>query len=353
MVKATTTIKQVLNYQPEHAVWFVENAALYNRVAAFYFDVIQAHIKVLELDNRDALQALEGLTHTTQSNPTPVMPLSEIQADLPAMFRRAVINAALGSARSFSSNLSKWRKRKEKAQAKGKKFTERPPVPPRSWNESATLYAGQWKERVGSSIMIKVWTGTCWSWVKVRITGRELPADADHGSPQLIRKGNHWWLHTPIEKQFKSPGKIGKQVTTNAQTKICAVDLNISENIAVCTIQTVEGSILATKFIGGGRRVSGFRKKLLGRIARNRRKTGIIAEGEQDNADLWSKIRHVDEQAAHLISNRIVQFAKQHEATILTFEHLGNLKPRSGKYSKRGNEKRAFWMKGRIFTYSK
>src|SRR6266436_4374964 len=261
MAKATTTIKHVLSYQHDHAAWFAANAALFNHVAAFYFQVIQAHAGVL---------------------------------DLPAMFRRAAIHAALGSARSFYSHLAKWRKRKEKTEAKGKKVHERPPVPPRSWNKSATLYAGMWKERNHSSIVVKVWTGTCWSWLKVRLTGRELPLDVEMGSPQLIRHGDQWWLHTPLERQFKSPGKIEKQLTTNPDTKICAVDLNINENIAVCTIQTVEGSILATTFIGGGQRVNGFRKKLLGRIARNRRETGIIAQGEQDNADLWRKIRNKD-----------------------------------------------------------
>ncbi len=257
MAKATITIKQVLNYGPEHAAWFAANQVLYNRVCAFYFAVIQAHVKILDLSNKEALTALEKLTHTTQSNPAPIMPLEEVAENIPAMFRRAAINAALGSARSFFSHLQKWQQRKEKAEAKGMKFHERPPVPPRTWNKSAVLYAGMWKQRSAKSIVIKVWTGTCWSWIKVRITGRELPTHADLGSPQLIGKGSQWWLHTPIEKQFKSPGKIEKQVTTNAQTKICAVDLNINEHIAVCTIQTVEGSILATKFIGGGRRLSG------------------------------------------------------------------------------------------------
>ncbi|MFL5692528.1 MAG: zinc ribbon domain-containing protein [Ktedonobacteraceae bacterium] len=353
MAKATTTVKQVLNYQAEHGAWFAANQDLYNQVCAFYFEVIQAHVNVLDLSNKEALTALEKLTHTTQSNPNPVLPLAELAEDIPAMFRRAAIHAALGSARSFHSHLNKWQKRKEKARVKGKKFHERPPVPPRTWHKSATLYRGLWKQRAASSMVIKVWTGTCWSWIKVRLTGRELPTDAELGSPQLIRKDKQWWVHTPIEKQFKNPGKIEKQVTTNPETKICSVDLNLNENIAVCTIQTVEGSILATKFIGGGREISGFRKKQLGRIARNRRKTGIIAEGQQDNTDLWKKIRQVDEQAAHLISARIVQCAKTHEATILVFEHLGNLKPTKGKYSQRGNAKRAFWMKGRIFKYAK
>src|SRR5215469_14426178 len=78
----------------------------------------------------------------------------------------------------------------------------------------------------------------------------------------------------------------------------------------------------------------------------------MIAEGEQDNADLWRKIRHVDEQIAHLVSARIVQFAREQQASILVFEHLGKLRPAKGTYSRRGNAKRAFWMKGRIFRYS-
>ncbi len=353
MAKATTTIKQVLNYQAGHGAWFAANQALFNRVTAFYFGVIQAHEKVLDLSHKDALTALEILTHATEKNPNPVMPLQEIAVAIPAMFRRAAINAALGSARSFSSHLKKWRKRKERAIAKGKKWSERPPVPPRTWNKSVPFYVGQWKERTASSILLKIWTGTCWSWIKVRITGRELPAEAEIGSPSLTKHGNQWWLHTPIEKPFSSPAKIEQQVTTNTATKICAIDLNLGEQIAVCTIQTVEGTILATKFIGGGRRISGFRKQQLGWIARNRRKTDIIAQGEQDNADLWRKISSRDDDLAHLVSARIVQFAVKHEATILVFEHLGNLKPEKGKYSRRGNSKRAFWMKGRIFKYAK
>jgi len=92
---------------------------------------------------------------------------------------------------------------------------------------------------------------------------------------------------------------------------------------------------------------------VLGRIARNRSQTGIIAENEQDNVDLWRKIRNTDEHIAHLVSARIVQFAAEQGASILVFEHLGNLKPTKGKYSHRGNVKRAFWMKGRIFGYAK
>jgi IS605 OrfB family transposase len=308
---------------------------------------------VLDLSRKEALTALETLTHATSKNGAPVVPLASIAEQIPAYFRRAAINAAIGSARSFYTSLKKWRTRKEKVAAKGKPFREHPPVPPRTWNKSAPFYAGLWKDRSGSSILLKIWTGTCWSWIKVRTLGRDVPDGFEMGSPTLVRKGKQWWLHTPIEKSFTSPTKIAEQITTNTQTRICSVDLNLNEHLAVCSVQTVEGTILATRFIGGGDRISGFRKKLLGRIARNRSKTGIIAEHEQDNAALWRKIRAVDEQIAHLVSARIVQFAQEQGASILVFEHLGNLKPEKGKYSHRGNSKRQFWMKGRIFKYAK
>src|SRR5215470_18002734 len=158
MAKATITIRQALQYQPQQASWFAARAALFNRVAAFYFEVIQAHEQVLELSSKEALTALEQLTHRTGANPHPVMPLSQIAQEVPALFRRAAIHAALGSAHSFCAHLKKWRARKEKVDAKGKKFTERPPVPPRSWNKSATLYTSMWKGRTASSLVIKVWT---------------------------------------------------------------------------------------------------------------------------------------------------------------------------------------------------
>ena len=187
MAKATTTIRQVLTYHPEHAAWFAATQRLFNQIAAFYFEVISTHENVLDLANKEALTALERLTHATKKNPAPVLPLCQVAQDVPAMFRRAAIHAALGSARSFSTHLSSFRKRKEKANARGKKFTERPPVPPRKWNKSTTLYAGQWKERTASSILLKLWSGSCWCWIKVRITGRELPVGVEMGSPTVAK----------------------------------------------------------------------------------------------------------------------------------------------------------------------
>jgi putative transposase len=265
MAKATKTIRQALHYPPQYAAYFAANQVLFNRVVAFYFDCIQAHEGLLALKNKGALTALEQLTHTTESNPHPIMPLTDLAPDIPALFRRAAINAALGSARSFFSSLKKWRARKEQHEAKqtqkGKKspFRVRPPVPPRSWNKSAPFYASLWRERCTRSIVLKVWTGSCWSWLKIHTLGRDLPAGDLMGSPQLVRKGDRWWLHTPLEKTFEAPAKVREQLTA-AATRICAVDLNLDQHLAVCSVQTVEGTRLSTSFIGNGTAVAGTRR---------------------------------------------------------------------------------------------
>ncbi len=116
-----------------------------------------------------------------------------------------------------------------------------------------------YKARTDTTLLLKEWTGACWSWVKVHTLGHDLPAGFEVGSPVLVWKGGTWWLHTPIEKSFTAPAKIAVQVT-DTTTKLCSVDLNLGENIAVCTVPTVKGTILATKCIKGGKRLSGFRK---------------------------------------------------------------------------------------------
>ena len=108
MAKATTTIRQVLNHQPSHGAWFAATQALFNQVAAFYFEVALANVPILALSTQEALTALERLTHATKKNPHPVMPLSAIAEHIPALFRRAAIHAGrvIGSGRSTRGRLA-------------------------------------------------------------------------------------------------------------------------------------------------------------------------------------------------------------------------------------------------------
>src|SRR5215469_9357258 len=93
--------------------------ALFNQVvAAFYWQVLDAHPGLLDLSSKDALTELERLTHSTANHPAPAMPLSEIATQVPALFRRAAIHTALGSRHSFQTHLARWQRAKARAEAK-------------------------------------------------------------------------------------------------------------------------------------------------------------------------------------------------------------------------------------------
>lgn len=53
------------------------------------------------------------------------------------------------------------------------------------------------------------------------------------------------------------------------------------------------------------------------------------------------------------MSRRIVEFARAHGATLLVFEHLTPYRPKKGSFSQRGNEKRAYRLRSKIYHYSR
>lgn len=372
MARATKTIRHRIEYRDKISGYFDTTKQLFNSVAAFYYGVLEAHPQLIQEHNHLVIRKLEQLTNATKMHPNPPIPLSDVVPDVASRFRRAAIMAAIGTFRSFSTNLAKWHAKKAEFEARlaqrkntGKKannlkFKERPPVPPRKWNKSPVFYAdGTYKDYSNQSIMLKLWTGKEWVWCRFKLSGREIPLGYETGSPQVIKKGiKDYRLHVPVEKEFITNGKVEKQVKTanngeNPDFRILAVDLNLDDNIAVATVMNSEGTPLVTRFFRGGNEQNGFRKRMLGWIATNRSKTKAMAKDEQDNKRLWDKIHHRDDNMAHKVSRGLVNFALSHSATVIVFEHLTKLRPEKGRYSKRGNTKRAYWLKGKIFNYTK
>jgi putative transposase len=345
-VATKTIIEQLEN---KHRDWVVATSALFNQAVAFYFDILQGDELLLRLPNKQVLTELEKLTIKTIQNPAP---LRSLPWELPAYFRRAAINIATSAARSFYSNLARWHKQKAKAEAKGKKFNERPPVPPREFHQHPLLYAGMYRFEAGCMVL-KLFTGTSWCWIKFTMAGRNIPADWQQASPKLVLRGKRIELHIPIEKKVKVK-KIQQQIQEDALLLVCAVDLNINDNLAVCTILKADGTQIACRFIGGGASSSGRRKRALGRIAKKRSKTNNgPREKERDNKQLWAYVNNIDQYEAHRVSRRVVEFAAQYGAVVIVFEHLGNFKPQRGKYSRRANSKRSYWLRGKIFKFTK
>lgn len=132
--------------------------------------------------------------------------------------------------------------------------------------------------------------------------------------------------------------------------RLCLVDLGIKRH-AVITIQDTEGRVYATNFISGAQD-NHLRKQYLEKVNSLQSQTKVIPEDERFAKDLWDKISNFNDNIAHKVSRRIVNFAKEHGAKIIVFEHLGNLRPSKGTRSHWLNQKLGYWIKGRTFRYS-
>jgi hypothetical protein len=77
-------------------------------------------------------------------------------------------------------------------------------------------------------------------------------------------------------------------------------------------------------------------------------KTGIIGEGFCSLR--WCKLSNRENEAGKSFARQIVEFAFLWQCNIISFEHLKNLKPCRGKYSRRSNQKRAYWLKSKVFN---
>jgi putative transposase len=245
MVATKTIIKQLEKKKVEAVE---ATRVLYNEAIKFYFELIQSHQGLLELATKPLLTELEKLTVETLSNSQPIFPLPW---QLPAMFRRSAINTAIGQARSFHSNLARWHKKKEKAIANSKKFKERPPQPPKEFNQHPVYYLGMYQIVSQEVAILKLYTGTAWIWVKYTMKGREFPVGFKQVSPKLVLKGKRILLHISFEKKIEVQ-TIKQQVTRDNTNElaICSVDLNINNNLAVCRIIKADGTLLASRFIG-------------------------------------------------------------------------------------------------------
>jgi len=196
--------------------------------------------------------------------------------------------------------------------------------------------------------MLKLYTGTSYIYRKICILNPiVVPKNYETLSFSLIQKKGKWQLHIPIETRVK----LIKVVDLINTTPICAVDLGINNHVCM-TIQDSKGRVLATKFISAAED-NHLRKHYLEAIARKQRVTKIPAEGERLCKSLWEKVSNFNDNLAHQISRQIVDFAKEHEAKIIVFEHLNSLKPDGKTKAARYNKKLMYWLKGRIFNYTK
>ena len=267
----------------------------------------------------------------------------QLPIECPVQFRRSAIRKAIGAYRSWCTNYEQWRYRSKRHKH------HRPPVPPRRFNFSPSFDAGVWKEDTGVTILLKIRRDGQWLWVKFSYQGYPIGSEWVKGSPSVVLEGSSAYLTFAVERYVKATGGI-KTVMAQDSVRVLGIDIDLDKHAAICTVletdargHTVE---VARHFIKQPSLVKR-RKRDLGQIAIRMKATGIIHRGFCQK--WWNRLSNREVEMGRAIARQIVNIANGYGCKVIAFEHLGNLTPVQGKYSRRSNQKRAYWLKSKIY----
>ena len=358
---AITTYKIQLNYK--HLDWFKKTQSLFDAVLAFYYELLEKQPEALELSNQNLLRHLELQTIKQRDGTPPETPLPFKK--IPLYFRRAAINAAISMYRSYVGKLRAW---EEKQMENGKLKMENSgtesqsdsesnqigqadlhhnlplstfnlppesakkgrPSRPKNLHMSMLYYKGMYKDFADGSILLKLYTGKAWAWVKHRYTGRPFPENAELMSPTIVIKKKKVMLHIPVKEMVEDSRTAKERVKQNES--FVAVALTGSDTLAVCTTIQADGRATAPYFIKGGKALAHRRKQLLGYTKR-----GIIGndmthtvgnaalsvpQEHRPNKKYYDKITRVTNHYAHEASCKIVDYALKQGAKLIVLPEL-------------------------------
>ena len=94
-------------------------------------------------------------------------------------------------------------------------------------------------------------------------------------------------------------------------------------------------------------------QRLLGKDAVKKALTKAPETNLNQNQKLWLHLKNRERYEGERVSRRIIDFAHKYGANVIVFEHLTNLKPSRAKYSRRSNQKRAYWLKSKVYKRTK
>ena len=326
---AITTYKIQLNYK--HLDWFKQTQSLFDSVLAFYYHLLEEQPEALELSNQNLLRHLELQTIKRRDGKQPENPIP--YEKVPLYFRRGAINAAISLYRIYSGIHKAW-------EDGGRKGTE--PGRPKKLHMSMRYYKGMYKDFDDQSIMLKLYTGKSWSWVKHRYTGRPFPEDAESMSPTIVIRKKKVMLNVPVKEKVEDIRTAKERV--RQKENFVAVALTTSDSLAVCTTFQADGTATAPYFIKGGKELAHRRKQLIEYTKRgksNQNAKGILAQNSpfsilhsplkeagdkagKENAKYYEKITRVTDHYAHEVSRKIVDYAVKQSAKLIVMPAYGD-----------------------------
>lgn len=302
-----------------------------------------------DLSSKERVNTLEKSIHKTAENPEPKYGWYFQKAidnhpsfrKFPSYLRRAAIQDAIGIVSSFVTRWEMWKRRERRHRY------DKPPKLTSMCSSYPALYKGQQIRYNANfnSVDLKVWSGSDWVWIEsipVRKHGknRHLVFGNQIKSPSLIANKRSVHLSMPVEIERRN---------LPASDFVCAVDLGLNTT-ATCSIVSQSGTVKARKFISPARDIDR-RDRRKQRIATKSKQTRKITNQDLPKGfcnGLYRKSKHINEHIAQTVSRQIVEFAKEHQATVIVFEDLSNWKAKGGKHGSLQKQRFHQWCKDRI-----
>lgn len=319
----------------ERMDWLVETKNMYNKVLAFYYDVLGREPELWNTPKLKMMRQLELLTVGAREDLEEDVKYPIPFAKVPLYFRRAAINDAIRLHASFRAGADKDAKMAE------------------DFDASPIYYKGMYKEFTSTSVRLKVFNGDKWCWVDCSIDtcGRRMPLEEQMMSPVIVLEKGRAMLHVPVKEEVEDVRTV-KERMPEAE-KICAVYFPNSDIMAVLVLLSAEGEFLESRFIHGGSELAHRKRVILERIRRNRESMGgnLKELPADENKALKEKIHRMTDDAAHKVSREIVEFCKEHGAGVIAVPKYHQTTDAQGAAYLAANS--YDWLGRRIISYVK
>lgn len=293
----------------DHPEWLRENQKLFHEVQEFYCEVLRSYPGLYELGSQQILRELELMTIPSKSNPDVIEQIP--WEKLPAYFRRAAINSIIGD-------------------MKGELTRNPQELPKLMTRSSAVFYQRLYKDFTGKRITLHIWNGDEWVWLTCRLHGHELPdpeeiSDVKWMSPSVVIKADQIFLNVPVRMPVSDGRKLKDRMASG--DNICAVQFLNRNSFAVGCVLDKEGNQIAVHYIHGAPEYVHQCKRHLAQIERSEKSGGTQGQPKA-NQKYWMKLKHLNEYWAHKVSRELLDFCKEHQVKVLTWEEY------DPKYSK-------------------
>ncbi len=299
---------------------------IYNETILKYYNLLFEHLELLDLSNQNCLRELEKLTIKSKTGEKPI---DYFDLDLPVYLRRAAINQAIGSVRSYESNYKRYLDNKEH------NLKVKEPNKATSFNSPIVLYKGMYKDLSGNNIKIKLFNGSCWKWYLAKIKGTTFKQNDEILSPAIVINKDYVMLHVPIQEEIQDVTPIKKRMEQE-HIKVCGVAFSNSDSFAICVVLDENRNFIKANFIKGGNEYKQRTRRILNNIKKHRQNGNQF--GERDHKGYWEKLNNISETYAHKVSKEIIDFCRENKAQVISIadmdedvsRHFGK---KVGKYS--------------------